>query len=192
MNKRTSIYNPTDMNTSEFYNDKKYVGRNCYYKGNQNYQCTYYANARSSEIAGKPITYWSGTSEKKDIEKPLFNRYGLGNAKDWLSQTNWEVGSEPKVGAIMVYGSSWGSGLGHVRIVEEINGDQITYSGGNENKKMAFKTITKPSITSTGFLGYIYNPYLTQKKDYETLYNEVCKENEVLKSKIAKAQKDLA
>lgn len=162
MIQRTSIYNPTDMNTSEFYNDAKYVGKNCFYKGNSNYQCTYYANARSSELAGKPITYWSGTSTKEQIEKPLFNRYGFDNAKDWLNQTNWETGTEAKIGAIMVYGSSWGSGLGHVRIVEAISGNKITYSAGNESKQMAFKTISKPTISANGFLGYIYNPYVTE------------------------------
>lgn len=164
MIKRTSLTSPSDMNTSKFFNDKIYVGKNSYYKGNKNYQCVMYANARSSEIAGKPITYWTGISAKKDIEKPLFNRYGFGNAATWIKDTNWEVGTVPKAGAIMVYGTSWGSGYGHVRIVEEVRGNKLLISGGREvGNNCAFKEIDIPQITSTGFMGYIYNPYVKEE-----------------------------
>ncbi len=162
MIKRTSITSPTSMYTSEYYNNKKYCGSTGYFNGRykNGYQCVNYAVSRTCEIANRAVCYYSGTSEKKDIDKPMFNRYGYGNAVDWLKDTLWEKGTEPKVGAIMVYGKAYGNGYGHVRVVEAINGNTITYSGANESNLMAFKTLTVPTITSTGFLGYIYNPYV--------------------------------
>ncbi len=164
MIKRTSIYSPTSMYTSEYYNQAKYCGKTGYFNGRYKagYQCVNYAVSRSCEIAGKPVCYYSGISTKDQIEKPMFNRSGYGNAVEWLKDTLWETGTEPKVGAIMVYGKSYGSGYGHVRVVEGINGDTITYSGANESNDMAFKTLTKPSISSNGFMGYIYNPYVKE------------------------------
>lgn len=162
MIKRTSINSPTSMYYSEYYNNKKYCGSGGYFNGRykNGYQCVNYAVSRSCEIAGKPVCYYNGTSEKKDIEKPMFNRYGYGNAVDWLKDTLWEHGTTPKVGAIMVYGKAYGSGYGHVRVIEDIVDGKIVYSGANESNLMAFKTLDIPTITTTGFLGYIYNPYV--------------------------------
>lgn len=160
---RTSTINPTDMLTSVFYNEQKYVGKSGYYKGNKNYQCVNYAIGRTCEIANRAVCYYSKIDHpttKKDIENPMMNRSGYGSAKYWLSETLWEKGSEPKVGAVMVYGSAYGNGYGHVRVVEKIDGDRLFISGGNESGKMAFKWIDAPKVTATGFLGYIYNPYL--------------------------------
>ena len=162
MIKRTSITSPTSMYTSEYYNNKKYCGSTGYFNGRykNGYQCVNYAVSRSCEIAQRPCCYYSGTSEKKDIEKPMFNRYGYGNAVDWLKDTLWEKGTTPKIGAIMVYGKAYGNGYGHVRVIEDIVDGKIVYSGANESNAMAFKTLSIPSITTTGFLGYIYNPYV--------------------------------
>ena len=162
MIKRTSITSPTSMYTSEYYNNKKYCGSTGYFNGRykNGYQCVNYAVSRSCEIAQRPCCYYSGTSEKKDIEKPMFNRYGYGNAVEWLNDTLWEKGTTPKVGAIMVYGKAYGNGYGHVRVIEDIVDGKIVYSGANESNAMAFKTLSIPSITTTGFLGYIYNPYV--------------------------------
>lgn len=164
MIKRTSITNPTSMYTSEFYNEPKYCGKTGYFNGRykNGYQCVNYAVSRSCEIACKPVCYYSGTSTKDDIEKPMFKRYGYGNAVEWLNDTLWEKGTEPKVGAIMVYGKAYGGGYGHVRVVEAIENGKIVYSGANESNLMAFKTLDIPSISSTGFMGYIYNPYVTE------------------------------
>lgn len=162
MIKRTSITSPSSMYTDDYYNKAKYCGKTGYFNGRykNGYQCVNYAVSRSCELAGKPVCYYSGISTKDQIEKPMFNRSGYGNAVTWLTDTLWETGTEPKVGAIMVYGSSYGSGYGHVRVVEAINGNTITYSGANESKLMAFKNLVKPTISKTGFLGYIYNPYV--------------------------------
>lgn len=162
MIKRTSITSPTSMYTDDYYNKAKYCGKTGYFNGRykNGYQCVNYAVSRSCELAGKPVCYYSGISTKDQIEKPMFNRSGYGNAVTWLTDTLWETGTEPKLGAIMVYGSSYGSGYGHVRVVEAINGNTITYSGANESKLMAFKNLVKPTISKTGFLGYIYNPYV--------------------------------
>lgn len=162
MIKRTSITSPTSMYQDDYYNKAKYCGKTGYFNGRykNGYQCVNYAVSRSCELAGKPVCYYSGISTKDQIEKPMFNRSGYGNAVTWLADTLWETGTEPKLGAIMVYGSSYGSGYGHVRVVEAINGNTITYSGANESKLMAFKNLVKPTISKTGFLGYIYNPYV--------------------------------
>ena len=164
MIKRTSITYPTSMYTSDYYNLAKYCGKTGYFNGRykNGYQCVNYAVSRTCELANRAVCYFTGISNKADIDKPMFNRAGYGNAKEWWNDTLWEKGSEPKLGAIMVYGSSYGGGYGHVRVVEAIEGDKITYSGANESNLMAFKTLTKPKVTSTGFLGYIYNPYLNQ------------------------------
>ena len=164
MIKRTSITSPTSMYTSDYYNQAKYCGKTGYFNGRykNGYQCVNYAVSRSCEIAQRPCCYYSGISTKEDIEKPMFKRSGYGNAVEWLNDTLWETGTEPKVGAIMVYGKAYGGGYGHVRVVEAINGNTITYSGANESNLMAFKTLSKPSISSTGFLGYIYNPFVSE------------------------------
>lgn len=165
------------MNENDFYNEAVFVGKGGYYKGNTNYQCVNYAIGRSTELSNKAITYYSGISKKEDIEKPLMNRSGYGNAIDWLNDTLWEKGTEPKLGAIMVYGSNYGSGLGHVRIVEKIEGNKLFISGANENKSMAFKWINIPSITSNGFLGYIYNPYVKEESMENLIKFELDKDN---------------
>lgn len=159
---RTSITSPTSMYTDDYYNKAKYCGKTGYFNGRykKGYQCVNYAVSRTCEIAKRAVCYYSGVSTKADIDKPMFNRSGYGNAVTWLQDTLWEHGTEPKVGAIMVYGSSYGNGYGHVRVVEAINGNTITYSGANESNDMAFKTLTKPTVSTTGFLGYIYNPYV--------------------------------
>ena len=159
---RDSIYNPTNMETSPYYNEAKYVGKGGYYKGNNSYQCVNYGIGRTCELSKQPITYYNGISTKDQIAKPMFNRSGYGDACNWIRDTLWEVGDVAKVGAIMVYGKGWGGGLGHIRVVEKIEGNKIFYSASNENRQMAFKWIDMPKITNTGFLGYIYNPFINE------------------------------
>lgn len=162
---RISTTNPTDMLTSVYYNEAKFVGIGGYYKGNKNYQCVNYAMGRTCELSKRPVTWYEkgNISKKSDIDKPMFNRSGYGNAISWWSETLWEKGSTPRLGAVMVYGSAYGNGNGHVRVVEKIEGNKLFISGGNESGKMAFKWIDIPKITSTGFLGYIYNPYIEEE-----------------------------
>lgn len=160
---RTSTINPTDMLTSVYYNEAIFVGKGGYYKGNKNYQCVNYAIGRTCELAKLPVTYYSGISTKEQIDNPMFNRSGYGNAVSWMNDTLWEKGKVPKLGAVMVYGSAYGNGYGHVRVVEKIENNKLFISGGNESKQMAFKWIDIPKITATGFLGYIYNPYVKEE-----------------------------
>lgn len=156
---RINGYNPTDMLTDPYFNEAIYVGRGGFYKGNGNYQCVNYAIGRSCEIAQKPICYFSGITTKSQIEKPMMNRSGYGNAINWWNDTLWQKGSEPRLGAVMVYGSSYGGGYGHVRVVEQIENGRIFYSGANESRRLAFKWIDMPTVSQSGFLGYIYNPF---------------------------------
>lgn len=162
---RISIIDPTDMLTSAYYNEAKFVGKGGYYKGNKNYQCVNYAMGRTCELAKVPVTWYEGISTRDQIDRPMFNadRSGYGHAITWWDRTIWEKGSIPKIGSVMVYGSSYGSGCGHVRVVEKIENNKLFISGGNESGKMAFKWIDIPKVTSTGFLGYIYNPYVEEE-----------------------------
>lgn len=160
---RISTTSPTDMLTSAFYNEAIYCGKTGFYKGNDNYQCTNMAISRTCEIAGKPVTWYKGISEASSIDKPMFNRSGYGHAKNWIDDTLWETGSSARIGAVMVYGSSYGNGKGHVRVVEKIDGNRLFISGGNESGKCAFKWIDAPKVTATGFLGYIYNPHVKEE-----------------------------
>lgn len=157
---RTSVTSPTNISTDPYFNEARYVGKGGYYRGNSSYQCVNYAIGRTCEISGKAVCYYSGISTKSQIEKPMMNRSGYGNAINWWNDTLWQKGSEPRLGAVMVYGKNYGGGYGHVRVVEKIDGDKIYYSGANESNRMAFAWINKPSITSGGFLGYIYNPFV--------------------------------
>ena len=176
---RTSPFSPTDMLTDPFFNEAKYVGKGGYYKGNGNYQCVNYAIGRSCEIAQKPICYYSGISTKAQIEKPMMNRSGYGNAVNWWSDTLWQKGYEAKVGAVMVYGAGYGGGYGHVRIVEKIEDGRIFYSAANESRRLAFKWIDMPKVSANNFLGYIYNPNI---QDYDQLLIE----NASLKAEISR------
>lgn len=165
---RTSIYSPTSMYTSPFYNEGRYVGKTGYFNGRykNGYQCVNYAVARSCELSNGAVCYYDSLGAKPSEtvnQKPLFKRSGYGNACTWLDDTLWEKGTIPKVGAIMVYGADWGGGYGHVRIVEAIGNGVLTISGANESNDMAFKQIAIPSISKKGFMGYIYNPNIQEE-----------------------------
>ena len=157
---RTSSTVPTNMLTDPFYNEARYCGRTGYYAGNSSYQCVNFAIAESCRIKNAPVTYYSGISTKAEIDRPMFNRSGYGNAVNWWTDTLWPKGSEAKIGAVMVYGKNYGGGLGHVRVVEKIEGNRIFYAAANESGKLAFKWIDKPTVSANGFLGYIYNPFV--------------------------------
>lgn len=177
------------MLTDTFFNEAKYVGKGGYYKGNANYQCVNYAIGRSCEIAGKPVCYYSGISTKAQIDKPMMNRSGYGNAVNWWNDTLWSKGSDPRLGAIMVYGKNYGGGYGHVRIVEKIEDGRIFYSGGNESRRMAFNWIDIPKVSANNFLGYIYNPYA--ETEYEAIIGDLRAEMEKYKQLVAEQDKAL-
>lgn len=160
---RISIMYPTAMATSPFYNDRRFVGGGKY-KNNSNFQCVSYAIGRQCELSNKPVTWYRGYTTPEEVGNVMFNRSGYGDACNWIRDTLWEHGTKPRLGAVMVYGTKWGGGLGHVRVVEKIEGDRIFYSAANESQQMAFKWINKPAISANGFLGYIYNPYIEEDK----------------------------
>ena len=58
----------------------------------------------------------------------------LGNGEDWYGYDDGhERGQIPKLGSIICFRNGPYSGLGHVAVVEEINGDEITFSNSAYN-----------------------------------------------------------
>lgn len=105
--------------------------------------CVGYANGRSRELSGNKA------------QMPACN------AKDWWTRAGYSKGSQPKLGAVMVWG---GTKYGHVAIVEKIEGNTLTASmscyGG---ARFYLRTFKKGSYNYNGlsFLGFIYNPYVS-------------------------------
>ena len=82
------------------------------------------------------------------------------DAKDFLNNTSYETGTEPKLGAVIVWG---GGDYGHVGIVENIHDDMITVSQSNWGGTRFFLTehpINDLDIPYHPFLGFIYNPFI--------------------------------
>ena len=72
--------------------------------------CTWYAWGRAYEILGR---------------KP--HELSVKAAHNWYDESNCAKGNEPKLGAIACWGNS-ASGIGHVAVVEKIEGNKITVS----------------------------------------------------------------
>ena len=111
--------------------------------------CTWYAYGRAWELLGY---------------KPALS---LNGAHKWYTYNDgYERGSEPRLGAIACWSDSSNT-VGHVAVVEAINGDEITLSeSGWSYTKSYFQTVTKNKYDldfSVGgvtrhFQGYIYLP----------------------------------
>ncbi len=111
--------------------------------------CTWYAYGRAWELLGS---------------KPSLS---LNGAHKWYTYNDgYERGSEPRLGAIACWSDSENT-VGHVAVVEAINGDEITLSeSGWSYKNTYFQTTTKNKYNldfSVGgvtrhFQGYIYLP----------------------------------
>lgn len=87
------------------------------------------------------------------------------NARDFLAvakRNGLPTGSEPKLGAIIVW---WSDGFGHVGIVVGISGSTITVAQSNYGGTRFFLTNhTKPyNIYGQTCIGFIYNPKLDGK-----------------------------
>ena len=198
MPKFTRRQGGADLKTNSYYNDPKYCG--IYPFATSYIDCVLWAICRSGEIAEVPVTAYtsSNISKRKDIMKPIFTRNGYGHAKEWWNDTIWDKtikADEVKLGDIVCYGSSWGGGYGHVRIVEKIDDNYFYCSGGNEDGKGLLNSI-KYNIriakqnggSSTGLMGYIHNPFITyevDKVDYRELYEKEKIENERLKNTLS-------
>lgn len=178
-----------DLNTNDYYNLPTYVGAGGYYKNNNNYECVNYAIARSCELAEEKITYYdrNGLNEKRDYCRIPFNksRSGYGHAKQWWNDTAWDKTTNPnqaRLGDIIVYGSGWGNGYGHVRIIEAIEKDYFICSGGNEGingevikTKFDIKVNKQEGSGDSlkGLVGYIHNPFLSEVTDYKSKYEDL-------------------
>lgn len=183
----------SDGLTNPYFNNKDYVGSTggyAYCKENgKTYQCVNYVIGRQTEISEQKICYYGSQTPCK---KPLFNRKGYGNAKEWWDSCLWEKSLDNvQLGDIVVYGSSWGGGFGHVRVVEKIQDNYMYLSGGNEDGKGSVKFNIKVPITkgggsnAKGLMGYIHNPYLN-KVDYEAKYKELLADMGKIKSIVSK------
>lgn len=172
-----------DLLTNPYYNDIKWCCTRGYKKLRTSFQCTDWVFLRSQEIAECRITYLWRQGEKADIcTNPIFANGGYPEARCWYGNSVWPKSVDnPRVGDIVCYGSSWGRGHGHVRIIERIEGNYMYLSGGNENYKGGAKFGIKVPITiggganATGLQGYIHNPFITIEKpteeiDYKSLY----------------------
>lgn len=122
--------------------------------------CTGYVHGRWMEL-GNTNTDYPGLS--------------LQNASTYISNSSYESGTEPRLGAILVFGA-WGSnGAGHVAVVEDIidNGIAIRcsesdYGDPRKNKGTYFHTVirTRENNWAAGasqeynhnFLGFLYHP----------------------------------
>lgn len=189
MPKFTRRQGGADLKTNSYYNDPKYCG--IYPFATSFVQCALWAICRSGEIAEVPITAYNGISNRTDILKPIFKRNGYGNAKEWWGDTLWEKttkADEVRPGDIVCYGSSWGGGYGHVRIVEKIDDNYFYCSGGNEDGKGSLNSI-KYNIkiaklnggSLTGLMGYIHNPFITTNEVDEVNYKELYEKEKVQK-----------
>lgn len=174
-----------DLLTNPYYNDVKWCCTRGYKLLGSAFQCTDWAFLRTQEIAECRCTYLWRQGEKADIcTNPIFPNGGYPAAKYWYANSVWPKSVDnPRVGDIVCYGSSWGAGHGHVRIIERIENNYMYLSGGNENYKGGAKFGIKAPITigggvnSVGLQGYIHNPFITndnpvEEPDYKALYLE--------------------
>jgi|GEM_PF-3528172 len=103
--------------------------------------CVGYANGRSRELSDN------------QAQMPACN------AVDWMNNTSYETGTEPRLGAVIC----WSGSYGHVGVVEAIDGDTITVSQSNYGGTRWFLTehnVNDLDIPSHPFMGFIYNPYV--------------------------------
>lgn len=171
---RLGIYSPSNMgNSSSPFNNSYYCSASGHYNDHtvNTYQCTYYAIARSGEIAGEPVTTYANYPSSPCYR--IFNRTGFGDAENWYDDARtkgtWQTSSDytrPKLGALVIFSSGgWGIAGGHVMVVETING---SYIGMSENqgcfgRANFLRTWHVSELLNHGFIGYIYNPYISEE-----------------------------
>lgn len=109
------------------------------------------------------------------------------NAELWYGFTSdgYKRGSTPKVGAVMCWkrgiAGNASDGAGHVGVVEDINGDEITVSMSAYNGyRFGVKKFKKDAYNYSGliFQGFIYNPNVVVKaatKPAEPVKNKITK-----------------
>lgn len=89
-------------------------------------------------------------------------RLSTGNARDWYGYNKanriYPYGNTPKLGAVACFDNEYG---GHVAVVEEIDGDVITFSNSAYNGERFYLTYSdiyekNPGQSGWEFQGYIY------------------------------------
>lgn len=145
---RLSTTTPTDMTNNPWWYSS---GNVLYAIGYGLPNCTCYAYGRYAEI------------------RNAFAPLPTGNAGNWWAQaTGFAKGQTPQLGSIACYTSRSGSKPGHVAVVEEINGDQITTSNSGYggpyfflNTTSAAENYTPAWMSESGrdyyLQGFIYN-----------------------------------
>lgn len=105
--------------------------------------CTCYAWGRWYEITGSAPTL------------------SLGNGEDWYNYNDGHArGQTPRLGAIICFQNGPYSGLGHVAVVEEINGDEITFSNSAYNGQY-FYLVKGTAANNYGYAsGYDYQGFI--------------------------------
>lgn len=157
------------IDTDKYYINKSYGGLSLNVpKNNKGYtlpNCVALANAEFS----REMNRYSGIVE--------MCRYFIYDAVNfWWQCTNakghyygiYKVGQKAQEGAIMVW-SGGGNNLGHVAIVDYVDGDTLEYvestASGVIFNRSTCKDVGRRGMSSAyKFLGYIYNPYIYEIK----------------------------
>ena len=180
-----------DLEINPYYNDPKYVGKGGYYKDNPSYYCVNWIG-RVCEISETRVTYFG---DDEPPQNTMFNRKGYGDACEWYTRTLWNKttkANEVKVGDVVCYGTAWGNGYGHIRVVEGIYDDYLICSGANEDGKGSVRfdiRIDKNDgggDNATGLMGYIHNPHITneQTTDFDKIINDLTNSLSGIKSEL--------
>lgn len=184
---RISTTNPSNVfDSSSVYNNPYYCSANGKLNDHNinTYQCTYWAIARSGEIAGEPVT--SYVAYPSNPRYRIWARSGFGDAENWFNDARsygvWPTSTDctkPKLGALVCFsGSGWGVAGGHVMVIEEINGSTIRMSENQGCFRQTFlRTWDVSELLNHGFQGYIYNPYIEEPIEYVTIGTSVYPEN---------------
>lgn len=125
-----------------------------YYDGNVFYQsgfgmpnCTAYAWGRVYELLGK---------------EP---KLSTGNARDWYDYNKknniYPYGKAARLGAIACFDNEYG---GHVAVVEEIDGDMITFSNSAYNGERFYLSYADLYDKNPGQQGWIFQGYIYPEK----------------------------
>lgn len=144
--------------------------------------CVGYAHGRLLEIEGYENQTWNVPA---------------CNAEDWYAKAKslgYEVGSEPKLGAVMVWSvgkfNNGSDGAGHVAVVEQIDKDGSIWISESGYKSFYFRIrkLHKPyNNGSYKFVGFIYpNNIKLPEEVKEVKEEEISKEKQGIKVVIRK------
>lgn len=127
-----------------------------------------------SDATGSCLPNCVGYAYGRFMEEAGLTKCNLSraNAENWYgyTQDGYKRGSTPQIGAVMCWrrgiAGNANDGAGHVGVVEEINGDEITVSmSAYKGYRFGVKKFKKGAYNYNGltFQGFIYNPYVVVK-----------------------------